>query len=240
MVEQLTLNQWAQGSSPWKCTKKNTRKSCPDLRVFLFGLPFGREQADGVGMYFAAFKISELRSRYFSVRSVISRPKSRPSGRLASKRTCGCSPRFPLRISLRNLLRGPLKSAGKKQSSGLFLRPRVPGLGACYRRPSICVATFHRSPSGGFLFVLLFFLGYVFGVLPPPRRPYPSQTCSDSARRDSRANQYATGILVLTPSSRSAPKRTPVSRVPTCGCSFLACLPDENRPMVSENKDNAE
>ncbi len=30
---------------------------------------------------------------------------------------------------------------------------------------------------------------------------------SDSARRDSRANQYATGILVLTPSSGSAPAR---------------------------------
>ena len=40
--------------------------------------------------------------------------------------------------------------------------------------------------------------------------------------------------MVLTPSSRSAPKRTPVSRVPTCGCPFLACCPDENRPIVSE------
>ena len=77
--------------------------ACPDLRVFLFGLPSGREQADGVGMYFAAFKISNLWSRYFSVRCVISRTKSRPSGRLASKRTCGCSPRFPHEVLLHNL-----------------------------------------------------------------------------------------------------------------------------------------
>ena len=32
----------------------------PDLRVSLFGLLSGREQADSVGMYFAAFKISDL------------------------------------------------------------------------------------------------------------------------------------------------------------------------------------
>ena len=56
---------------------------------------------------------------------------------------------------------GPLKSAGKKQSSGLPVRPRVPRLGACYRGLSICVANFHGSSSGGFLFLLLFFLGYV-------------------------------------------------------------------------------
>ena len=56
---------------------------------------------------------------------------------------------------------GPLKSAGKKQSSGLPVRPRVPRLGAHYRGPSICVATFHGNHSGGFLFVLLFFLGCV-------------------------------------------------------------------------------
>ena len=52
-------------------------------------------------------------------------------------------------------------AAGKKQSSGLFLRPRVPRLGACYRGPSICVVPFHGSPSGGFLFMLLFFFEYV-------------------------------------------------------------------------------
>ena len=61
---------------------------------------------------------------------------------------------------------GPIESAGKKQSSGLFLRPRVPRLGARYRGPSICVATFHGSPSGGFLFLLLFFLGYVLVQFP--------------------------------------------------------------------------
>ena len=25
LVEQLTLNQWAQGSSPWRCTRKATQ-----------------------------------------------------------------------------------------------------------------------------------------------------------------------------------------------------------------------
>ena len=33
MVEQLTLNQWAQGSSPWRCTNKNREQV---LTVFSF------------------------------------------------------------------------------------------------------------------------------------------------------------------------------------------------------------
>ena len=79
-------------------------------------------------------------------------PRNAPAGAVLTFPGESCFAIFP---------GGPIESAGKKQSSGLFLRPRVPGLGACYRGPSICVATFHRSPSGGFLFVLLFFLGYV-------------------------------------------------------------------------------
>ena len=144
-------------------------------------------------MYFAAFKISELRSRYFSVRSVISRPKSRPSGRLASKRTCGCSPRFPLRISLRNLLRGPLKSAGKKQSGGLFLRPRVPGLGARYRGPSNLLCNLSRGP---LVRVPPWWLTFWFALCV---LGFGSQGLS--------ANQYVTGILFLTPSSGSKRKK---------------------------------
>ena len=153
----------------------------------------GREQADGIGLYFAAFKISELRSRYFSVRSVISRPKSRPSGRLASKRTCGCSPRFPRRILLRNLLRGPLKSAGKKQSGGLFLRPRVPGLGACYRGQSNLLCNLSRGP---LVRVPPWWLTFWFALCV---LGFGSQGLS--------ANQYATGILVLTLSSGSKRKK---------------------------------
>ena len=47
LVEQLTLNQWAQGSSPWRCTKP--RKSEPfsnrrRVRIFCFlrGVELGR------------------------------------------------------------------------------------------------------------------------------------------------------------------------------------------------------
>ena len=35
LVEQLTLNQRAQGSSPWKCTKRNEHQT-----VLVFLLPF--------------------------------------------------------------------------------------------------------------------------------------------------------------------------------------------------------
>ncbi len=35
MVEQLTLNQWAQGSSPWRCTKENREQS---VHGFLFAI----------------------------------------------------------------------------------------------------------------------------------------------------------------------------------------------------------
>ena len=35
LVEQLTLNQWAQGSSPWRCTSKKTQDR-KILRLFFF------------------------------------------------------------------------------------------------------------------------------------------------------------------------------------------------------------
>ena len=79
-------------------------------------------------------------------------PRNAPAGAVLTFPGESCFAIFP---------GGPIESAGKKQSSGLFLRPRVPRLGAHYRGPSICVATFHGSHSGGFLFLLLFFLGYV-------------------------------------------------------------------------------
>ena len=36
LVEQLTLNQWAQGSSPWRCTTKSTRQKCLVLFLLFF------------------------------------------------------------------------------------------------------------------------------------------------------------------------------------------------------------
>ena len=36
LVEQLTLNQWVQGSSPWEDTKRHPKKGC--LFICVYGI----------------------------------------------------------------------------------------------------------------------------------------------------------------------------------------------------------
>ena len=43
LVEQLTLNQWAQGSSPWRCTKTTKSELFPIGEGFGFFVFFGKQ-----------------------------------------------------------------------------------------------------------------------------------------------------------------------------------------------------
>ena len=42
LVEQLTLNQWVQGSSPWRCTKNCSTCDCNFLPLYILISPVGR------------------------------------------------------------------------------------------------------------------------------------------------------------------------------------------------------
>ena len=86
--------------------------------------------------------ISQCAPLYLGPRAALAGgwPRNAPADAVLSSPGESCFAIFP---------GGPLKSAGKQQSSGLPARPRVPGLGACYRGPSICVATFHGAPEYG-------------------------------------------------------------------------------------------